>query len=197
MSGVAPALTALILVGFWGLEGLWADLLLLARAPLAAIAAGRSHDAFTQAEVLLRGLTLSLTAALLAVLVVVALVCLVVQGPAFGWPRRTQRIALAPSAPTRTGGLLWGMALCGCVALTIHESLDASLADLPRLARTCAERVLALTLPCMVIDAAFARARFHASQWLTRREQRDEQRAAQGAPELRAARARQRREVGA
>ena len=195
MSGAAAALVSLIGAGFWLCAALRADLLVLVRAPLEAASGGRSDEAFRQADAALRGLGTSLAWALLSVLVGVALVCLAVQGPAFGSPWRAARTDVVRRAPGRTAGLLWGLVLCGCAALTVHESLEAPLSDVPQLARTCTERVLALTLPCMVIDAAFARARFHASLWLTRRALRDEQRAAHGAPEIRAARARLRGEV--
>jgi flagellar biosynthesis protein FlhB len=115
----------------------------------------------------------SLLAGSLAVILALLLgVGWLVQGPGFAsWARRThfERVGL-----DRTASLVWAL---GLVLLT-----GFTLADFASWAWGFA----LLSVGCLVIDVAFARARWFASLWLTRREYVDMQREQAPAPEVRA-----------
>ncbi len=154
----------------------------LFEAPLALSAAGERSAALARAAASARELFALLALAAVSIFISVALGIVLVQGLAFAPLARPRARALAPLRVDRTAGALFALG----VAVWLER---AGWADF---ARAWAERLAFLAVACLVIDASFARARFFASLWLTRREYLDEQREAFGAPEIRAARARAR-----
>lgn len=163
----------------------------LFREPLELAAQGQSALARERALFHLSQLLTLCAPALVAVVVSVAVGLVVVQGPAFaGGPRVLGSFpALSVS---RTASVLWcaGVLLIASLALGQWALLD--LRTLGESARGWAGQLVVLCVAALLVDVSFARARFQASLWLTRREFHDEQRAALGPPEARAARARQR-----
>lgn len=104
------------------------------------------------------------------------------QGPAFG----TRRVAFAPLGLDRTATFLFGAGVLGLLASILWDV---------RLLEISADYGWALALlsvACLAIDIAFARARWFQSLWLTRRQLRDEQREHGVSPEVAAARRRAR-----
>lgn len=164
------------------------DMRALVRAPLEAIAAGRGADAYVAAGASLRSLAalgaLWLAGATLAIGIAVALG----QGPALGSPFRDE--AGYPGVrPSRTASALFVLGLLGSGA----HALVVSLTGQALVFVDYASVVCALAVGCALIDLAFARARFVASLWLTRGEQRDAERRDFGSPEVRRARSEARR----
>ncbi|MET0343752.1 MAG: EscU/YscU/HrcU family type III secretion system export apparatus switch protein [Polyangiales bacterium] len=188
MVHVGATALALITGGAWAIAALRDRLRDLAVGPLEALARGDRAHAFALVYTLTREVLVDLSAWLGAAWGLAMVAGFAVQGVTLGWPKRG--VQFPSLAPSRTAALLWIACLVLCAGLGAYEAVDAPRDALPRLIGTCAQHVFALTLPCMVVDAAFARARFRASLWLTRRELRDEQRAAFGSPLVRAARAR-------
>lgn len=150
------------------LRALWSDLL-----------SGGAVDVWGRLHGLLALLAWSLGAIFVLLLGVVWLV----QGPAFAaWSRRAQFEALRPD---RTASALWACGLCLLTGFALTDALAGFAA--------WAWGLALLSLACLLIDAAFARARWFASLWLTRREYVDQQREQAAAPALVAARNRARR----
>ncbi|MDB4974117.1 MAG: hypothetical protein JWN48_2458 [Myxococcaceae bacterium] len=186
--GFGCGLLAVFATGFWlapRVERTFGELL---RAPLELAARGRSAEAHARALALLGGLTSFVVGALVLVSVVIALGCFAAQGPAFARLTGSLSTRLPTLRPSRTAGALWCLGLVVLWLVTLSEWTRFSQSSLGSVAYEVLQGLTVLTLACMVIDVAFARARFYASLWLTRREHIAEQRDAFGAPEIRAAR---------
>jgi hypothetical protein len=124
--------------------------------------------------------------------------CGVAQGMALRWPfARAPRRRFARAAAPRIPRLLAGLLSLACGFAGLRELLAAEPDQLGATLSRAALRLGAAWIACAVIDAALARGAFFRALWLTRREQRDEQREVHGAPELRAARAQARAALGA
>ncbi|MEY4511146.1 MAG: hypothetical protein RLZZ450_3268 [Pseudomonadota bacterium] len=163
----------------------------LLREPLELAARGASVPARERALFLLRELSVVCAPALVVVVVSVALGLFVVQGPAFvsSRGRGTSFPALAIS---RTASALWCAGVLLIVLLALSQWASFELRTLGASATAWAGQLAALSVGTLLVDVAFARARFYASLWLTRHEHLDEQRAALGPPDVRAARERER-----
>jgi type III secretory pathway component EscU len=166
----------------------------LMRAPLEALTRGDSAAALSLASQALAPLARSVMLSLGAVAACVVVGSLLAQGAQLGFARGQRRRFSAPKL-SFTASLL---AIVGLTALCAGQLLDALWLE-PREFPSFAARLLlqaaALFAALALIDAAFARAEFFRALFLTRRELREEQREAFGAPEVRAARARARREL--
>ena len=191
-----------------GLFALWSSLLLglslaapafrggleaLLRGPLEATAQQRP---WTLAELWAPGSRLLASCAfvLLGAFVALALGTWISQGPAFGFAPASRLRLPALRAP-RVTAVLFALGLpilCGQIAA---RSLRAEPSHFGDIVRDFALYAAAYLAACALLDAALARAAHVRSLWLTRREQRDEQREAYGSPELRRARARLRGEL--
>ncbi len=167
----------------------------LFEAPLTLSAHGKLAEALARAGASVRELFGLVALAGLALFASVVLGVGLAQGLAFAPLASPRARAFARLSPDRTAGALFALGLTLLAALSLADALWLERATLGSFARSWAERVALLGLACVVIDASFARARFFASLWLTRREYFDEQREAFGAPEIRAARARARRDL--
>ena len=168
---------------------LWPALQELARAPLEAAAAGR---ALSLPSTPLHQLAWSLAWVLTSATLALALGTFVAQGPAWGGASGS-RLRPTPLRPSRITGLLFAL---GLPLLCLHQAgraLRAEPAQLAPLFRDFALHAAAYLAACALLDASLARAAHVRSLWLTRREQKDEQREAYGSPELRRARDRLRR----
>jgi len=166
-----------------------------ARESLLALGSGRREAAYALLASLQRELTELVCIALLISFSAVASACALAQGVAFGFTRARAGASFGELAPDRTAALLWAVGLVAMAASAIADALLSEPHELTSIASSWARQLLLLALGCAFIDAALARARFHGSLWLTRREYLDEQRAAHGAPEVRALRARRRSEL--
>ena len=165
-------------------------------APLLSVARGRFGDAATQAAALARGVVRDMVLVLAAVLVAATLARAVAQRPSFARMGST-RLGFPPLRVSRTAQALWCAGLLFCLGDALHDVVLLDLASVAPAAARLATNLALVTVGCAVVDAAFARARFFASLFLTRREYLDAQREAVGSPELRAARARARQQLGA
>jgi flagellar biosynthesis protein FlhB len=96
------------------------------------------------------------------------------QGPAFG----TRRTKFAFQGVDRTASVLFGLA---SVVLAIFLVLDLQLF---RIDPNYGWALAMLSVACLAIDIAFARARWFASLWMTRREFLDERRDQGVSPEI-------------
>lgn len=185
LAGVAAGVVALI-VGASALgPSLWMHLLTLYRTSLLAFAAGRPGDAYRAVEASLGGIMRGLFGFLAGAAILVAATLTLMQGCSLGAPWRASK-RFARLAPSRTASVLFvlGLALVGGTAIA-----DALIGPEPaRALFDAAMGIAVLALACGAIDAAFARARFAASLWLTRGEHLEEQRSAFGSPEARRAR---------
>jgi len=115
------------------------------------------------------------------------------QGPAFTGLGTHDRARFGPLSPSRVASGLWCLGVC-CLGASGLASWDTlSLVSLPAAATSWALSLALLSVLCLVVDVGFARARYFASLWLTRREYQDEQRADFGHPQVRAAREQARR----
>ncbi|MDB4974794.1 MAG: hypothetical protein JWN48_3135 [Myxococcaceae bacterium] len=164
----------------------------LLRGPLELAAAGRSREAHAQAELLLQQLARSAGLLLGLGCIAIALFTLLAQGPSLARLSSSRSLRVASLRPSRTASALWCVGLCVIVLTTLASWTELERATLSQWAVALATELALLTVACSAIDIAFARARFFASLWLTRREYLDEQREQLGAPELRAARRRAR-----
>lgn len=191
--GLAGGFAALALcLAFWG-PTLVRGLSVLLRAPLEAFAEGKPERAWRLVLPALRTLAVHALLISIACFVASALALFVAQGPSFGWPGRGRGQFSEPE-PVRGLTLLAGLVLLVVLASLLREALWVEPAGVSTLFGRLFTRVGLALCALAVIDAAFARAAFFRALWLTRREQRDEQREAYGSPEIRATRARIRRE---
>jgi len=161
------------------------------REPLELAARGDVTGALERASTWLLDVGASLATALFVLAVAIAASIAVAQGPAFARLTRT-RVLPPPLRPSRTASVLWCLCLGALVARTVLEAPMLTIETLRAEASAFAWALVLITVACIAIDVAFARARFYASLWMTRREFLDEQRESHGAPELRSARARAR-----
>lgn len=194
LAGFAGGLLALVPTCFWLAPEVAAHLTDLLERPL--LAAARGDSALARAEVgehvraLLGWAALALGAAFVGVVLASALA----QGLAFVRMRRV-RARFERMAPSRAASLLFCLGLALATGLALDDVGRLRPQQLAARAESWAVTLCLLALGCGVVDAAFARARWFASLFMTRRELLDEQRDAFGDPALRAARARARREV--
>jgi flagellar biosynthesis protein FlhB len=173
----APLLRLLGLLGLLAVGGLQAralgaDLIALFEAPLSG----------ASPRELLQGLLERTAWSLAVILAVVLLGTWLAQGPAFVIRRSNLSAA---SDPTATA--LFALGTLVLLAFLLHDTrlFDVALADY-------AWAFGLLAVACLAIDIAFARARWFASLWMTRREYLDAQRDQGVSPELAAARRRAR-----
>jgi flagellar biosynthesis protein FlhB len=200
--GHVPVVRLAGLFGGWaalalalGLAGpaLWRALVTLLRAPLERAARGQPPAPGSLAGAL-SPLALPLLALLGSALLATALATFVAQGPAFGFASGS-RLRLAPLAPGRTARLLFVLGLPLVAGVSLPRLLRAEQADLVPLLSDLALHLAAWLALCALLDASLARAAHLRSLWLTRSEQRAEQREQHGSPEVRRARQSARREV--
>jgi type III secretory pathway component EscU len=166
----------------------------LLHAPLDRFAHGESAPNVDQAVPHIAALLHSSALALGAVAACVILGALLAQGAQFGFARRNRRRFSAPKLSLEASLL----AIVGVLALGAFNVIDAlwlELGAFPAFVERLCAQLAALFLALALIDAAFARAAFFRGLFLTRRAQREEQREAFGAPELRAARAKARQQL--
>lgn len=192
--GLAGALLALALWARSGLPVLTEGVTDLLREPLAQLAQGRLPPArsVVEAAAALLGSTLLLALACIFALMVAAQWL----GQGFAWGRaakRRGRLAFEAPKPDPTARVLFALAVSAWSAGMLFDGLRVARGSLASVIGTWLHGVVLLLLACALIDAAFARARYFQSLWLTRREVRDQTREAYGAPEVRAERERRRR----
>jgi flagellar biosynthesis protein FlhB len=185
--GVAGGVTALALAGRELLPRAWRSLGRLTELPLQALAQADVARAQQLARVQLVELAATLAWCALVVLLCVSVGLVVAQGFAFVWPRRARR-PFTPAKPGYLAPVLWALALCLVLVASLPDAFWVTPAQLPALLTRFLGRLALAALGLSLVDAALGRERFFRSLWLTRREQRDEQREAFGAPEMRAAR---------
>lgn len=175
--------------------GLCADLL---RVPVALVGTGAALQAQARAGELVQQLAALVGVALGSVVLAVALGVFLVQGPAFAQLSRpsTASASFAKTSISRTASVLWCLGVVLISALSLSRWRELAQGNLTSLLAAWAQQLALLSAALMVVDIAFARARFFASLWLTRRERDDELRDAYGAPELRAARRQARLQLG-
>jgi len=165
----------------------------LLREPLELAARGHATAARERAVQLLGELAGVCAPALVAVVVSLVLGLIVVQGPAFTHGSRGRGASFPALSISRTGSALWSVGVLLIASLALGQWASFDLSTLGAFAGAWAVQLVVLSVGALLVDVGFARARFHASLWLTRRAYHDEQRAALGPPEARAARAEQRR----
>jgi flagellar biosynthesis protein FlhB len=161
--------------------------------PLELAARGQAGAGRALLAQLLGELTGVCALALLAVFVCVGAGLFVVQGPAFAGSSRTHGVVFPALSLSRTASALWCVGVLLITALALSQWASMSRATLPALCAGWAGQLSLLSVSALLVDVAFARARFFASLWLTRRELQDEQRLALGPAEPRVARERERR----
>lgn len=182
--GPVAAVLALFLFGRLFVPTLVAQLEALFRR---ALDAGTHGVSGAEAWALVAPIAFSMAELLGAVFLVTVAASLLAQGPHFAWPKRPRK-PFTRARKSRTASLLAAL-LVPLVALSLlPRALWIEPEELGDLLLSALGRLSALLLTLALIDVAFARTRFLRALWLTRREQRDEQREAYGAPELRAAR---------
>ncbi len=175
-SGHVPRVPLLGLFGLLGLLAVGAGQLAGYREELRALLAAPLSGADPWA--LLSSLGVRLAWSLALVLAIVLVGSWLAQGPAFV----SRREPFAAQGIDRTAALLFGAGALSLLALVTWES---------RALEVSADYGWALALlsvACLAIDIAFARARWFQSLWMTRRQLRDEQREHGVSPELAAAR---------
>jgi flagellar biosynthesis protein FlhB len=170
------------------------DLAALLRTPLDAFAHGESASALARVTPLLAHLVQSLALSALIVAGCVVLGTVLVQGLTFVLPRNSAR-RFTVAKPSLTASLLALVALSAWALWQLVPALWLELGRWPEFAASLLYRLAAVFFALAIVDASFARAQFFRSLFLSRRELRDAQREAHGAPELRAARAMARRHV--
>lgn len=166
----------------------------LISAPHEALTRGDFALALALAQAAIAPLARSLALTLCAIAAAIVVASLLAQGAQLGFARRPRR----PFTVARLSFTASALAIVGIAGLCAFQLLDAlwlAPARFPAFAERLLLQCAALFAALAVIDAAFARAEFFRALFLTRRELREEQREAFGAPELRAARARARREL--
>ncbi len=166
----------------------------LMRAPLEALTRGDVALALDLVRHEIAPLARTLALTLCAIAASVVLASLLAQGAQLGFARRPQRPFTVPRLSLTASAL----AIVGLLALCALQLLDAlwlAPAEFPAFVARLLLQAALLFAALAVVDAAFARVAFFRALFLTRRELRQEQREAFGAPELRAARARARREL--
>jgi flagellar biosynthesis protein FlhB len=192
------AFASLLAVTSCALDG-WGDLSLqrlaaLWQGLLEACARGEAQDA---GQVLLdwvaRGAWL-LMALLLALFLTAVGTSLWAQGSARRLPLQRLRRGFERANPPRTSKVLWSVLVSLLALAALYESMRVAPNTVGPTFSDWLMRLSALTALVAVLDVALARADFMRSLWLTRREHLDDQRDAYGPPELRAERARLRRE---
>lgn len=180
-SGHVPRVPLLRLGGLLGAmavaaqqaHGFARELVALLEAPLSGV------DPFAG----LRALVLRTAWSLAVVLALVLLGSWLAQGPARG----AREPKFTPQAVDRTASVLFAL---GVLVLLAFFVLDVQLLELDL--ATYGWALALLSVACLAIDIAFARARWFASLWMTRREFLDQQRDHGVSPELAAARRRAR-----
>ncbi|HEY6882236.1 MAG TPA: hypothetical protein VI299_29600 [Polyangiales bacterium] len=154
------------------------ELLALFREPLQAGDPARAWDS-------VRELALRCAWSLTLVFVLVAGATWLVQGPAFaaGTRKKFRKVRL-----DRTASALWAGAVALLAAFYAFAAVQLSVEQVGSFGFWLAF----VSVACLAIDVAFARARWLSSLWMTRREFLDEQREQGPLPELVAARKRAR-----
>jgi hypothetical protein len=190
LAGLVFALLSLLAGSCALAPRVWALSLRLAREPLELAARGHGTAAQARATQLLNELSFTCAPALVAIVGSVALGSFVVQGPSFVGSSQARGSSFPPTSLSRTASALWCLGVLSIVLLALSRWASLELSTLGAEASAWATQLTVLSLAALLVDVAFARARFHASLFLTRREYHDEQRAALGPPEARAARGR-------
>jgi flagellar biosynthesis protein FlhB len=193
LAGLFGGFTALVLALTIGAPSLWRVLRELLRAPLERAARGEP-PAPGALLASLAPLAVPVVSMLGCAFLATALASFFAQGPAFGLART--RLRLPALRAGRTARLLFVLGLPLAFGLSLRRLLRAELADALALLEDFALQVSAWLALCALLDASLARAAHLRSLWLTRSEQRAEQREMHGAPEIRQARARLQREAG-
>lgn len=131
---------------------------------------------------------------LLAMALGASLLSLLASGFSLRLPFARPRHAFAPLRMPRTPRLLLACAMAVLTANFAFDALQLTASSFPGHVLRFVLGLSGLVLLCAVLEAVLARTAFIKSLWLSRSEHMDEQREAYGAPEIRAARARARRE---
>jgi type III secretory pathway component EscU len=166
----------------------------LLEVPLDAFAHDESAKALSLVAPLIADVLGQSALSALAVAASVVLGSLLAQGVRLSLARASTRRFTAPKLSLEASLL----AIVGLLALTSFALFDALWLEpegLLGFAVRWLDQLALLFSALAIIDAAFARAQFFRALFLTRRELREEQREAFGAPELRAARASARRQL--
>jgi len=166
----------------------------LMREPLEALTRGDFARALELARAEIAPLARSLGLSLCAIAAALVVAYLLAQGPQLGFARQKRRAFSEPRL-SFTASALAIVGIAALCAFQLRDALWLAPAEFPAFAARLLLQAAALFAALALIDAAFARAAFFRALFLTRRELREEQREAFGAPELRAARARARREL--
>lgn len=202
-SGVLPrplliGLSAALFALSWLARGLGSGLVrqldALLRAPLDAFAHGESAPSLDPVALQIAALLRTSALALVAVAACVIVGLLLAQGVQLGFARRNQRRFSAPK-PSLEASFLAIVGVLGVGAFNLVDALWLEAAGFSEFAQSLCAQLAALFFALALIDAAFARAAFFRALFLTRRELREEQREAFGAPELRVARAKAREQL--
>jgi type III secretory pathway component EscU len=170
------------------------DLATLLSAPLDALAHGESRAALDPIAPVIGRLLRTTAGAMLGVAVCVVLGLLLAQGSAFAFPRANTRRLAAPRVSLEAT-LLAIVGLLVLCSFALFSALWLEPMQWPDFGARFLRQLAALFLGLAIVDAAFARTAFFRALFLTRRELREEQREAYGAPELRAARATARQQI--
>jgi type III secretory pathway component EscU len=169
------------------------DLLRLLEAPLDAFAHDESAAALARVVPLITSIARAVAFGALGVAGCVVLGSSLAQGVQLGLPRAKTRRFSAPKL-SLAASLLAIVAVLLLGSFALFDVLWLEPEDLLGFAMRLFSQLAVLFFALAIIDAAFARAQFFRALFLTRRELREEQREAFGAPELRAARASARRQ---
>lgn len=189
------ALVVALALGFLLGARWFAGLVALFRATMSAWSRADAAGAYRLLTRYAHGTLLSCTLAALGLTLLVTASCVLARGPRGGRAREPARARFPRLAPGRTAPLLFALGLALVTGLSLGEVLALDASSLLGLASRWAWGVALIAVLTLIVDVAFAQARFYASLRMTRRELLDEQRAAFGAPELRALRQRLLREA--
>jgi hypothetical protein len=169
----------------------------LLRVPLELFEKGEPSRAYAQVDQALHEFSYDVALGLSLTFGALVLARLMTQGLALASLRPALSRSLPRAAPSRIASVLWALLVVLATTFSLADAVVLRTSELTSWVGAWLGWLSALTLACLAIDIAFARARFFASLWLTRRDYLEEQRAAFGAPEIRGERERMRRRVRA
>jgi flagellar biosynthesis protein FlhB len=184
LAGLFGGFTALAIALSVCGPALWRALTDLLRGPLEHAARGESPGEFVPG---LFGLALPLASLLGCAFLATALASFIAQGPAFGFAA-SSRLRLSPLRAGRLAPALFVLGLLLVAVLSLRRLLRAEIADAFAILQDFALHTAAWLALCALLDASLARVAHVRSLWLTRSEQRADQREQHGSPEMRRAR---------
>jgi flagellar biosynthesis protein FlhB len=164
------------------------DLVSLLGAPLDAFAQGHTEAALGLAATLSARIAKNSALFAFSAFACSAIALILAQGLQLSMPRADTRRFSAPRLSLEASSL----AVVGVLALGflhVGDALWLVPSQLPAFSARVLDQLAVLFFALAIVDASFARAQFFRALFSTRRELREEQREAYGAPELRAARA--------